>query len=71
LSNESKFLQIIGKELKFEIAIGCNGLIWINSDKPKDLILLKQAICKFENIKDSDTEAFINEVLNEENKMDL
>ena len=49
-----------------------NGLIWLNSDKEKNVILLKHAICRFECINESEVEKFILEILNDdENKMDL
>lgn len=66
LSVESTLLKSLGSEFKFEIAVGLNGLIWLNSERSKDIVFLMHAIIKYDNIKESETEAFVKNLLNED-----
>jgi len=41
-------LNELGKHFKYEVAIGANGRIWINSVSPRDIIIIKNAIVNAE-----------------------
>ncbi len=59
LSSNSTFLTLLGKEFKFEIAIGCNGLIWLKANNTKEAIFLVNTIQKYTNTRDVDVDEFI------------
>ena len=41
-------LAAIGKRIKFEAAIGLNGLIWIHAQNPKDAVLISRILMQCE-----------------------
>lgn len=56
---------MLGKLLKFEVAIGLNGIIWVKTATSKETIFLSSLIMKYAEVSDADTEAFIKEKIEE------
>jgi exosome complex component RRP40 len=69
LSFACPFLRILGKLMKFECAIGLNGIVWIKTEFSRDTIFITNLILKYNHVKDSDTEEFIKREI-DENKFD-
>ncbi|KAJ3432391.1 exosome complex component rrp40 [Anaeramoeba flamelloides] len=60
LQPRNKILSYLGKKLKFEIAVGVNGRIWINSGSVQDTILITNAIQKTEGLTEKPARKVIN-----------
>lgn len=43
-------LEVLGKNLSFELAVGLNGRVWVNADSPATVILVANAIMKSESL---------------------
>jgi exosome complex component RRP40 len=48
LSDDCYVLQCLGRSLAFELAIGCNGKVWVNSPSPLHTVLVANAILNSE-----------------------
>ncbi|KAI9298379.1 exosome complex exonuclease RRP40, partial [Neoconidiobolus thromboides FSU 785] len=54
LNPKNKLLNLIGNTIPFEICIGLNGCIWINTEKEETSIGLKNILLEAEDIEDDD-----------------
>ena len=56
-------LQLIGKHVPFEIAVGMNGKVWVNSHEPKNIILISNAILNSEYLNRKQCEAMVRSLV--------
>uniref|UniRef100_A0A0N5A8N1 Ribosomal RNA-processing protein 40 n=1 Tax=Syphacia muris TaxID=451379 RepID=A0A0N5A8N1_9BILA len=71
LSPSSSLLSLIGYHLKFEIACGANGRIWIAGKNSNEISAICRIIRDSEFIKDSDIPDFIDKRIGILNGMDV
>jgi exosome complex component RRP40 len=62
LSPESVLLKKLGQTLKFEIAVGMNGRIWVRTTHPKDTICIANAIWAAEHMTNSEITAMVSKL---------
>ena len=60
LSPESVLLKLLGQTLKFEIAIGINGRIWVRAKEPKETICIANAIWAAEHMNNEEIRALVS-----------
>jgi len=63
LSNKSPILTCLGKKIAYEIAVGMNGRVWINSTHTTNIILLSNAILNSEHLPASKIEEMVIKLL--------
>ncbi|KAL0221741.1 hypothetical protein RCL1_001595 [Eukaryota sp. TZLM3-RCL] len=63
LKSKSTLLDSIAGIIKYEIAIGVNGKLWINTDNPQNTVFLACLLRKLSNVKSSARQAVIQEAL--------
>mmetsp|Transcript_8699 Transcript_8699/g.11465 ORF Transcript_8699/g.11465 Transcript_8699/m.11465 type:complete len:272 (+) Transcript_8699:188-1003(+) len=56
-------LNLLGRHLPFEIAIGMNGGIWVNSGSPVHTIVICNAILNSEGMTDDEKEAMVERLI--------
>ncbi len=56
-------LNELGKALKFEIAIGANGLLWVNSSKFVETTAILNAITASDALDEEETKTMVAAVL--------
>ena len=59
LSPESNLLKLLGQTLKFEIAIGMNGRIWVRAPMPKETICIANAIWAAEHMNNEEIKSLV------------
>jgi len=59
LSEKSIVLNQLGDHIPFEVAVGVNGRIWVNSVNAAMTILVANAIQNSERLTDAQTEAMV------------
>ncbi|EAL68893.1 hypothetical protein DDB_G0276783 [Dictyostelium discoideum AX4] len=59
LSEDCFLLQILGKHIPYEIAVGVNGRVWINSGSNHNTIVVSNTIYNSQYIQDDQIEPFI------------
>ena len=62
LSPDSVLLKKLGKTLKFEIAIGMNGRIWVRTNEAKETICIANAIWAAEHMNNSEISAMVDKL---------
>ena len=67
ISSESNILELIGKKISYEISIGLNGRIWVNSSSPKNIILISNTILASEDLTDSQMEILVKKAFSSVN----
>ena len=63
LRNDCVVLNSLAKHLAFEIAVGMNNRVWINAEKPKDLVLISNAIQKSESLLENQIDVFVSKLV--------
>ncbi len=63
LSPSCTVLRCLGKSIPFEVAVGSNGLVWINSASNKHTILIANAILNSVHVPPSHVEALVNQMV--------
>lgn len=56
-------LAALGKTLAFEIAIGVNGIVWVNSKSVKNTIILSNAILNSETMTASEIDVMVSRLV--------
>lgn len=56
-------LECLAKQLAFEIAVGMNGVVWIDAKKPIEIVLISNSIKQTEKMRDSEVPDFIGKIL--------
>ncbi|KAK5577957.1 hypothetical protein RB653_002905 [Dictyostelium firmibasis] len=59
LSEDCYILQVLGKHIPYEIAVGVNGRVWINSGSNHNTIVVSNTIYNSQFIQDDQIEPFI------------
>lgn len=59
LSPESVLLKKLGQSIKFEVAIGMNGRIWVRTNQVKETICIANAIWAAEHMTNSEISAMV------------
>mmetsp|Transcript_6611 Transcript_6611/g.15904 ORF Transcript_6611/g.15904 Transcript_6611/m.15904 type:complete len:233 (+) Transcript_6611:165-863(+) len=59
----SAVLEELGGALKFELAVGMNGQVWVDSEAPEVTILVSNAILESELKSDSEARAMVRKLL--------
>ncbi|KAJ0402697.1 hypothetical protein P43SY_007839 [Pythium insidiosum] len=63
LHEDSYVLQALGKSVAFEIAIGLNGVIWVNSRSPKHTIVVTNAVLNSETMTPSEIDVMVQQLI--------
>ncbi|ORX50484.1 hypothetical protein DM01DRAFT_1337664 [Hesseltinella vesiculosa] len=63
LDPSTAILRLLGEHIPFELAIGMNGRIWINSNSCKETILISNAIQNSEYLNTEQCEAMVNSLV--------
>ena len=63
LAPDCMVLTALGAHMPFEICVGLNGRVWINSPSPKYTILVANAIQSAEALTDKQTAALVRDLL--------
>ncbi len=65
LKDDNVVLPALGKAIPFELAVGYNGIIWVNSKSCHDTILITNAILNAECLSLSQSEAMVHRLIQE------
>ena len=65
LHPDFNLLQLIGKAFPFEITVGLNGRIWMNSREVMNTITLSNAIVNSEFLSNDEIKSYATRLLNE------
>jgi exosome complex component RRP40 len=63
LQDDSYVLQALGKSIAFEIAIGLNGVIWVNSQSTKHTTIVTNAILNSEAMGASEIDFMVQQLI--------
>lgn len=63
LSPKSAVLQALAAKLPFEIAVGCNGRVWVHSGAVKHTVLIANAVLASESLDAGRTRALVRSLL--------
>jgi len=64
LDEKSVVLQALGKHFPFEVAIGVNGRVYINSMTPVQTVLIANAILNSEHMKPKGVQDMVQKLVN-------
>uniref|UniRef100_A0A1I7Z8S2 Ribosomal RNA-processing protein 40 n=1 Tax=Steinernema glaseri TaxID=37863 RepID=A0A1I7Z8S2_9BILA len=53
-------INLIGRDIKFEITVGVNGRIWVNAPTSKEILAIRKMILDSENIDVKDIKDFVD-----------
>ena len=56
-------LNALGRHLAYEVAIGVNGMVWVNSPSAQVSILICNAILNSEGLPDEQTDAMVERLV--------
>ncbi|KAJ1645884.1 exosome non-catalytic core subunit rrp40 [Coemansia erecta] len=62
-SSKAPVLNALGSKLPFEVAVGLNGRVWINTEKPETTVLVANAIKNSEFLDAKQCRQMVNELL--------
>jgi exosome complex component RRP40 len=62
LSTECELLSALGKKIKFEIAVGMNGRVWVKARSTRDTICLANAICAAEYMTNEEIKRMVSKL---------
>merc|ERR1712216_667510 len=63
LDGNAPVLERLGESVAYELAIGCNGRVWVNSGSPKYTIAISNAIANSEYLNDKEVAMMVTNVL--------
>ena len=63
LSPDCPVLKYLGKKIPYEIAVGMNGRVWINSQSCKHTILVANTIQRAESLSDDQTAELVKQMI--------
>ncbi|GAM23353.1 hypothetical protein SAMD00019534_065280 [Acytostelium subglobosum LB1] len=66
LSEECETLKVVGKHIAYEIAVGVNGRVWVNSTSNHHTIVVTNTILNSQFIVDDQLEPFILRILQQQ-----
>lgn len=65
LQEDCQVLAALGKSIPFEIAIGLNGIVWINSKSNKNTTIISNAIQNSETMSSSEIDVMVARLVDE------
>ncbi|CAK4085000.1 unnamed protein product [Aphanomyces euteiches] len=65
LEDDCVVLTALGKSVPFELAVGVNGVVWLNSKSNADTILITNAILNSEGLNAAQSEAMVARLIQE------
>lgn len=65
LSPESRLLTVLGKNYRFEIAVGMNGRIWLSAKTPENVIFVSNTISRSADSSDEELTQVCDDLLGE------
>lgn len=63
LDGLSPVLELLGRSIPYELAIGANGRVWINAEAAKNTVAIGNAIMNSEYLNEAEVAAMVNSVL--------
>jgi len=63
LAEDCFVLKKLGEKLPFEIAIGANGRVWVNSKSPTFIVIISNAILNSETMPSEEIERMVNRLV--------
>jgi exosome complex component RRP40 len=63
LAEDAEVLQSLGKHLPYELAVGVNGKVWINSGSPLHTILISNAILNSRHLTDAEVKSMVGQLV--------
>jgi exosome complex component RRP40 len=63
MDESNPLLEIIGAKIRFEVAIGVNGVLWINSDDVRHTIIISNIVTKVDSNPATDVRALLDRAL--------
>ena len=63
LARDCAILKYLGKKIPYEIAVGLNGRVWINSQTTKHTVLVANTIKLSENLPDNKIEELVTQMI--------
>ena len=63
LSPSATVLRLLGQRIPYELAVGLNGRVWVNSTSNKDSILIANTIQHADGLSDQQTELLVKQML--------
>jgi exosome complex component RRP40 len=63
LAEDAEVLQSLGKHLPYELAVGVNGKVWINSGNPLHTILISNAILNSRHLSDAEVRSMVGQLV--------
>jgi len=63
LSEDCFILKKLGEKIAFEIAIGANGRVWVNSKSPTFTVIISNAILNSETMLNEEMERMVNRLV--------
>lgn len=67
LARNCPVLKYLGKKIPYEIAVGLNGRVWINSQSPKHTILVSNTIQLAEHLSEDKIEEMVSKMIESAN----
>ncbi|ETV64836.1 hypothetical protein H257_18352 [Aphanomyces astaci] len=65
VQDECAVLESLGRAIPFELAVGVNGVVWLNSKSSQDTILVANAILNSEGLTPAQCEAMVAKLVQE------
>ncbi|KAI9917904.1 hypothetical protein PsorP6_012960 [Peronosclerospora sorghi] len=59
LREDCKVLTSLGKRLAFEVAVGVNGIVWVNAKTTKNITIISNAILNSESMSSSEIDTMV------------
>lgn len=63
LQNDNPVLNILGKKIKFDITIGMNGVVWVNSESVRHTIIIINTLSKVDAVPNIDVATMVDRAI--------
>ncbi|KAG4050367.1 hypothetical protein PC123_g14389 [Phytophthora cactorum] len=63
LHEDCQVLASLGKKLAFEVAVGVNGVVWVNAKTTKNITIISNAIMNSESMSPSEVDAMVSRLV--------
>lgn len=63
LHEDCQVLASLGKKLAFEVAVGVNGVVWVNAKTTKNITIISNAIMNSETMSPSEVDAMVSRLV--------
>lgn len=65
LREDCAILSALGKSIPFEVAVGVNGVVWVNAKSTKNITIISNAILNSESMSPGEVEAMVSQLVQE------